>query len=133
MLALFDGVEAQLRDQAQESEAGHASQATRLVELARAADVELFHTPDGEAYASMPAGGHVETYPLKVTGLRRWLARLFFDAEEKSPGSQAMQDALAVLDGKALFDGPELPVYVRLAEHAGQYLPRSRQRALAGC
>ena len=26
---------------------------------------------------------------------------------------------LNVLEGQALFDGPELPVYVRLADHAG--------------
>src|SRR5262245_20470419 len=46
MLQIFDGVEGQLRDQAQESEAGHASQATRLVELVHEAGIELFHTPD---------------------------------------------------------------------------------------
>ena len=119
MLQLFDGVEGQLRGQAQESEEGHASQATRLAELVRAARVELFHTPDGEAYGSIPIDGHIETYPLKVRSFRRWLARLFYEQEEKSPGSQSVQDAIAVLEGQALFHGPELSVYVRLAEHVG--------------
>jgi hypothetical protein len=119
MLQIFDAVEEQLRDQAQEGEAGHASQATRLVELVHEAGIELFHTPDGDAYGSIPVDGHLETYPLKVRGFRRRLSRLFYRAEDKSPGSQAVQDALAVLEGQALFDGPELPVYVRLAEQAG--------------
>jgi hypothetical protein len=35
----------------------------------------------------------------------------------KAPGTQALQDALTVLEGKALFDGPEYPVFTRLAEH----------------
>src|SRR5262249_9184513 len=54
---------------------------------------------------------------LKVKGFRRWLARLFYEAHDKAPGAQAVQDALGVLEGRALHDGPELPVYVRLAEH----------------
>lgn len=119
MLALFDGVEAQLRDQAQESEAGHASQATRLVELVHEAGIDLFHTPDDKAYGSITVDGHLENYPLHVRGFRRRLARMFYMAEGKSPGAQAIQDALAVLDGQAIGDGPELPVYVRLAEDAG--------------
>ena len=120
MLAVFDAVEEQLRDQAQESEGGAPSQATRLVELAHAAGIELFHNPiDEEGYASIPVDGHTETYPLKVRSFRRRLARLFFTKEGKSPGAQAIQDALAVLEGQALFDGPERPVHVRVAEHVG--------------
>ena len=79
MLAVFDAVEEQLRDQAQESEGGAPSQATRLVELAHAAGIELFHNPiDEEGYASIPVDGHTETYPLKVRSFRRRLARLFY-------------------------------------------------------
>jgi hypothetical protein len=115
----YDGVEQALRDQAEEDAAGHSSQATRLVELAHEAGSALFHTPDGETYGSIPVDGHLETYPLKVRGFRRRLSRLFFQDSGKSPGSQAVQDALAVLEGQALFDAAELPVYVRLAEYQG--------------
>ena len=38
---------------------------------------------------------------------------------EAAPGAQAIQDALGVLEGKALFDGAEHPVHVRVAEHEG--------------
>ena len=47
---------------------------------------------------------------------RRWLARLYHQAAGGAVGSQAIQDALAVLSGKSMFDGPEHPVYVRLAD-----------------
>jgi hypothetical protein len=59
---------------------------------------------------------HKETWPLKVKSFRRWLARLFYQVEKTSPGAQSVQDALGVLEGKALYDGPESPVYTRLAE-----------------
>jgi hypothetical protein len=36
-----------------------------------------------------------------------------------APGSQAIQDTLTVLQGRALFEGPLLPVGVRLAERDG--------------
>src|SRR5262249_38419395 len=82
---------------------------------------ELFHTPgaDAEAYATITVDDHKATWPLKVKGFRRWLARLFYEQEDKTPGSQALQDALGVLEGLALYDGPDYPVYTRLADHNG--------------
>jgi hypothetical protein len=115
---LVEAVEGALRQMVDQEDA-HPSQATRLVALALDAGADLFHTPDGEAYATIAVDGHKETWPLRVRGFRRWLARLFYEAEDKSPGSQAVQDALGVLEGKALFDGPECAVYTRLAEHNG--------------
>jgi hypothetical protein len=118
LLKLFGAVESTLRQMTDQRDL-HPSQATRLVDLALTTSIELFHTPDGEAYATIAVEGHRETWPLKVKAFRRWLARLFYQAEDKSPGSQAVQDALGVLEGKAVFEGPECPVSLRLAEHGG--------------
>jgi hypothetical protein len=114
-------VEGVLRHMATQDAADHQSQATRLVALALDAGAELFHTPgaDGDAYATIAVEGHKETWPLKVKRFRRWLARLLYQAEDKSPGSQAVQDALGVLEGKALYEGAALAVSTRLAEHHG--------------
>lgn len=90
--------------------------ATRLVELATAGS-ELWHTPEEEAYITFCRDGHKEHYPLKVKAVRLWLSSLFHQAEGRTPGSQAVQDALNVLEGKALFEGPEHPVYVRVAPY----------------
>jgi hypothetical protein len=57
--------------------------------------------------------------PFGPRGFRRWLARAYYERHEKAPGSQALQDALSVLDGRAQYDGRELPVFTRLGEHAG--------------
>jgi hypothetical protein len=95
------------------------SKATALVGLALTEGAELFHTPEGEAFATVPIDGRRETWPLKTKTFRRWLARLFYLATKEAPGSQATQDAVAVLEGKALFDGLEHSVYVRTAQHDG--------------
>jgi len=119
LVQLAVAVEGLLRQMEAQGATEEESQATRLVGLARAAGAALFHTPDGEAYASILVEGHTETWLLKVKGFRRWLARLFYEEYGKAPGSQAIQDALGVLEGQAVFDGDEFPVYSRLAEHNG--------------
>jgi hypothetical protein len=95
------------------------SQATRLVELA--AEAELFHTPDRDAYATVTVNEHRETWPLRSKSFRLWLARLYYEAYKQAASSQAMNDALAALEGKALFEGLECAIYRRLAEHDGVF------------
>jgi hypothetical protein len=93
------------------------SHATRLMALA--AEAELFHTPDGQAYATIPIGEHLETHALASKAFATWLARRFYETENAAAGRQAIQDALTGLDGKARFDGVERPIFTRLAEHNG--------------
>jgi hypothetical protein len=64
--------------------------------------------------------GHYETWPLCTKVFRRWLARQFYNQHEKTPNSQAIQDALGVLEGKALFEGAEHQgsIYLDLANAA---------------
>ena len=118
LVQLAVAVEGVLRQMETDGQEESQSQATRLVAMATNAGVELFHTPEDEPYATIEVDGHKETWPLKVRRFRRWLAGLFLEEEDKVPGSQAVQDALAVLEGKAL-KGQELPVFIRLAEHQG--------------
>lgn len=98
-------------------EQGKPSQATQLVNLA--SDVEFFHIPDGEAWATIMVDDHREHWPLKVKAFRRWMARRFHEQEGKTPSGQAIQDALGVLEGEALFNSAEHPVFTRVAEHDG--------------
>jgi hypothetical protein len=107
-------------EQLEEKACVRPSQADRLVGLAGAA--ELFHTPgghDSEGFATVKVGEHRETWPVNGKGFRRWLAKRFYDEFDKAPSSQAMQDALAVIAGQAVHDGPEHAVAVRVAECDG--------------
>ncbi len=96
------------------------SQATLLVNLATAAGVDLFHDHNGEAYASFMVEGHRETAAIKAKAFRSWLARGYFKQYSGAPGSQALQDAQTVLSGQALYQGAQVEVWTRLAEHDGR-------------
>jgi hypothetical protein len=91
------------------------TQAQMLVELAE--DAELFHSPDGEAYVRLPVDDHSENWLVKGRGCRRWLVRRFYQTYRKPPGSQALQDALGLLEARAQFDSPEFLVFTRVASH----------------
>jgi len=88
------------------------SQASLLVELAES--VELFTTPLGEAYGRIPVGGHWETWPLRAKVFRHWLARCFYQCYGHTAHSQAMLDALATIEGHALYDSDVAEVHVRI-------------------
>src|SRR5688572_9269814 len=75
-----------------------------------------FTLPEGEPWATVPAGSHREHWPLKTKGFRRWLARRFYESTGQAPGAQALQDALTTLEGRALFEAGACPVYTRVAE-----------------
>lgn len=96
------------------------SAATRLVQLAEAGDLDLFHTEEQEGYATVCVGAHRETWRLRSKGFQLWLRRAFYAAEKRTPGAQALQDAVGVLESKALFDGPARKVWTRIAEHDGR-------------
>jgi hypothetical protein len=110
--AALDGDES-ARDQESPKKRG-PTQSTLLVDLALSLRVDLFHTPDGVAYANVEVGGHRETWPIRTGPFRRWLARRYYEQEQAVPSAQPMQDALGVLEGRALFDGAEHPVFTRL-------------------
>jgi hypothetical protein len=106
-----------LNSRPEPKEKKEGTQATVLVGLALKGGAEFFHTPEGEGYATLPLDGRFETWPLRTKTVRRWLSRLYYLATESAPGSQAIADALGVLEGKALFDGAEHLVHTRVAAH----------------
>lgn len=93
------------------------SQATKIVELVEG--VDLFHTADGRAFASVKIGNHSETWSTKSKAFRDYLARVFYQVEGSAPSGQSVRDAIAVIDGKARYEGKEQEVFVRVAECAG--------------
>jgi DNA polymerase-1 len=99
------------------------SQATALVQLAEQA-VELFHDPALETYARFAVGKHLEVWPTRTTGFRRWLIRQYYLAYESVPNADAIATARQTLEAKAQFDGACHDVYCRVApdNHGGVYL-----------
>lgn len=97
------------------SRVGRKSQATVLVELG--SEAELFHTSEGESYASVYLEEHCETWGVRSRGFREWLIQEYYQREHKTPTAQALQDALGVLQGRARYEGMVREVHTRIAQH----------------
>lgn len=93
--------------------------AARLVRLALDSGLELWHDPEHNAWASLH-DGHRENWPVRSRPFRLWLSRLFYEQEGKPPHGQAVQDALNVLEGKALFEGEQHETHIRVAHRPGE-------------
>lgn len=84
-----------------------------------AEEIELFHSSDQEAFATVPKASHSETWPLHSQEFQRWLSYKLYKQTGKVPSSSRTNDILRVLEGQALFSSPEIPVQLRVAEHNG--------------
>ena len=93
------------------------SQCDRLIQLADA--VELYHTPDGDGFATVQVNGHGENWRIRSKPFRDWLLYQYYQAHRASPGSRVLQDALGNIEARAQFDGQEEQVHLRVAGHQG--------------
>src|SRR5262249_55630653 len=93
---------------------------------------ELFHTPNGIAFADFLTEGHRETWPIRSKRFRTWLRRCYYRATGTPPSAAMLASALDLLEARAQFDAPEHSVSVRIAEHAGHiYLDLADERCRA--
>ena len=93
------------------------SMASTLLKFAK--DGELFHTPAGDPYATVPINDHLETYPVESKQFKQWLAHQYYKETKGAPSTKAHSEAINVIAAQARFDGAEIPVYTRLAEYNG--------------
>ncbi len=91
-------------------------------------EAELFHDPEGESYATIEVDGHRETWSMRSRGFRNWIRYRYHTVQKEkgeespdAPRASVLNDALAQLEAKSQFDGPEHFVHVRVAEHDGAY------------
>lgn len=84
------------------------------------AQVELFHDARGDAFATLSEeSGARRTTRLDGSAMRAWIAHVARKALGESVSGSVIDEARLALQGIALFDGPEIPVHVRIAEHEG--------------
>ena len=79
----------------------------------------LFHAPDGTAYAAVEVEGHRETHAIRSVRFRDWILIRFLQQHGRAPNSQLLNDALNTIRAIAVYHGPEISVFVRVAEHEG--------------
>ncbi len=93
------------------------TQADVILQLA--ADYDLFHTPDGTAYADVNVEGHRETFRIDGKPFEKLLKHLFYRQTSEPATPDAVRKAIDSLEAKAQYDAPTRDVHVRVAEHDG--------------
>ena len=107
-----------IADKSRDTNGRGPSQADILIELAQTA--ELFHAPDGTAFADLDVNGHRETWPIRSHGFKLWLARRYYEETAGAVSSDARNAALNVIEAKAHFDAIERAVHVRIGSLDGK-------------
>jgi hypothetical protein len=95
------------------------SQADILIRVSD--EAEFFQNDLGEAFAAVAINGHKEVLKVKNKKFKMWLTKQFYDATKKAPGSDAMNQALGVMEMKAAFDGDEHRLQLRVTEKDGAF------------
>src|SRR5277367_2888089 len=96
------------------------SAADRLISLVLDSGIELFHDLDQHGWASIRIDGHFENRPVRSRPFQLFLLRSYYRDTGNSPGAQAIRTTLELFEAKALFDGEESPVNLRVANHRGK-------------
>jgi len=106
-----------------QADKGEQSQATKIVAIGVGKRVRLWQSPNNEGYASVVVDGHWENYRIESRGFRHWLLHEYGKRNQvevdgqlvpQSPGSGAVKDAMAQLEGIALFRGQVAPPAIRV-------------------
>jgi hypothetical protein len=96
------------------------SAADRLIALVLNSSIELFYDPDQHGWASIRVDGHWENHPIRSRSFQLFLLRTYYRETGLSPGAQAIHATQELLEAKALFDGAEALIHLRVASHRGK-------------
>ena len=91
------------------------------LELMKRSGIELFHTPLGDAFASLPRqGGGAACYPVKSSAFAQQIRLTHFDATGKSLSQSGLDEVVDLMEARALYRSPQEEVHIRLAGHNGK-------------
>ena len=88
-----------------------------LIDCATALENEFFHTGLDDGFAAVGVGAHRETLKIGSRYFASWLTEKFYRKTDSAPSKSALEQAVATLKAKALYDGDERKVFVRVAAH----------------
>ena len=78
-------------------------------------DFKFFHAPDTKTYASVPINSHRENHNIQSKVFSRLLQGRYYKKYGRSLNKNALDEALNIFESKAMFDGEQHNVYVRVA------------------
>ena len=115
----------QLADQADDRDGkangeGAGEQETQTDTLIRLGNEAQFFKDDiDEPHAAVTVDGHTETWKVKSRQFAMWLNKRYYEETGKAPATDAMRQARGVMEMKAMFEGQERRLHLRVAELGG--------------
>jgi hypothetical protein len=94
--------------------------ADQIIDIARKANISYFMTPDEVVYADVQEGETRRTLAIREKAFRLYLRNQYFDKNGKSPGGDAVQQAIDTLEALASRDADKRETHIRLASHEGR-------------
>jgi hypothetical protein len=82
--------------------------------IAIAEEADLYHDEDGVPFADVRVGRHRETHAVRSSSFRRHLTQRYYRETRQAPRSEAMSQALGVIEAKAHFEGDQRKIFVRV-------------------
>jgi energy-coupling factor transporter ATP-binding protein EcfA2 len=82
--------------------------------------IDLWHSPDGDGFATFTVGDHREARPIRSDNFKRWLYGRSFEETGIVPGNQAVEDTLRVLEARAINEGHEQEPWRRVGSRNGK-------------
>jgi len=87
--------------------------------LRNAESAQFFKTEQGKLCAAVPVNGRTEHLRIGSKPFELWLTHGFYIEHKRIPPKEAIHAAITQLEAKAMFEGPEATLFVRVAEHQG--------------
>ncbi|MGL3211651.1 toprim domain-containing protein [Bradyrhizobium sp. BR 1433] len=124
-IAGLDEVKRQIDDarepEDEEKKSGDKAKDTQALTLMNLPSMALFRADDHAGYADFIVKGHRETHRIKSTNFKRWLMHQYWLNTGQTASSEAVRQAIEMIEAKALFDAdvPVREVFVRVGSHQG--------------
>lgn len=90
-----------------------------IIKLAK--DFQYFRNDIEEPFVAIQINGHWEVMEMKSQKFKLYLTKIYFENVNSAPGSDAISQALKVLEMKAIFSENERTLQKRVAEEDGSY------------
>ena len=82
----------------------------------------LFHDSEKRGYAVIQNNQHFETLRIRSQMFKRWLSHRYYSLKKSTASTQAIQDAINSIEGRAIFDAPLETVFTRISGDDNQII-----------
>ncbi|KZL21201.1 hypothetical protein PsAD2_00490 [Pseudovibrio axinellae] len=105
-------------EETQDPEAKPRSRGVSLLSVAQ--DLELWHSPQKDAFASVLVNDHYEHWSVDSQSFKRWLVGRYYEKTGLAPSTQNLGDALRVFEVRALEQGACHEPFMRTGWQEGE-------------